>query len=95
MIMQELKIVEEKRNELFARKEIKAVYTSDKATPSNAEVIKELAKATGAKEECVEVKHIYQKYGKLQSEISANVYDKEAPKKKVKSKDAKPDEKQK
>lgn len=86
-MMNELRIVEDKRNELLARKEIKATFTTERATPSKAEIAKELAKQSGAKEESVEVKHIYQKYGKLQSEIIANIYDKEAPKKKAKKGD--------
>ncbi len=85
--MNELRIVEDKRNELLARKEIKATFTTEKATPSKADISKELAKQLNAKEEQIDVQHIYQKYGKLQSEIIANIYDKEAPKKKVKKGD--------
>ncbi len=90
--MQELKIISDKRNELLGRKEIKAIFTKEGATPSKADVLKELAKVLNAKEENIAVGHIYQKYGKLQSEVIASVYDKEAPKKKSKKGEATPAE---
>ncbi len=90
--MQELKIISDKRNELLGRKEIKAVLTKEGATPSKADVLKELAKALDAKEENVAIQHVYQKYGTQNSEIIAKIYDKEVPKKKEKKGDAKPAE---
>lgn len=84
MDMQELKIISDKRNELLERREIVAAFTKAGATPSAADVIKELAKQTGAKDENIVVEHVYQKYGKQTSEVIAKIYDKGAPKKKEK-----------
>ncbi|MBU4246119.1 MAG: hypothetical protein ABIF85_01760 [Nanoarchaeota archaeon] len=88
--MQELKITSDKRNELFARREIKAIFTKIGATPSIAETIKEIAKAAEAAENKIVVEHIYQKYGTPNSEIIAKIYDKEVPKKKDKKGSATP-----
>lgn len=82
--MQEFKITSDKRNELLARREIKATFTKVGATPSIAETLKEIAKAAGAAEDKVVVEHIFQKYGMQNSEVIAKIYDKEVPKKKEK-----------
>lgn len=88
--MQELKITEDKKNALLGRREIKAIFTKVGATPSIADVKKELAKVAEAAEDKIVVDHIFQKYGTQNSEIIAKVYEKEVPKKKVKKGSAAP-----
>ena len=90
--MQELKIISDKRNELLGRRDIKAIFTKEGATPSAADATKEIAKAAGAAEDKIVVEHVFQKYGMQNSEIIAKVYDKEVPKKKAKKSDAAPAE---
>lgn len=90
--MQELKIISDKRNELLARREIKATFTKEGATPSIAETTKEIAKVAGAAEDKIVVNQILQKYGTQNSEIIAKIYDKEVPKKKEKKGAAAPAE---
>ncbi len=85
--MQELKIISDKRNELLARREIKAIFTKVGATPSAADAKKEIAKAAGVAEDKIVVDQILQKYGMQNSEIIAKIYDKEVPKKKAKKGD--------
>ena len=82
--MQEFKIISDKRNELLARREIKAIFTKVGATPSAADTKKEIAKAANASEDKIVVEQILQKYGTQNSEIIAKIYDKEVPKKKEK-----------
>jgi len=90
--MQELKITSDKRNELLARREIKATFTKVGATPSAADAKKEIAKAAGAAEDKIVVEHVFQKYGMQNSEVIAKIYDKEVPKKKEKKGAAAPAE---
>jgi len=70
----ELKISEEKDNPLLHRKEVIAEITFDKATPSNAEVSKELADKLKAKEELIVIKKIAGGFGSTSAKVTAYVY---------------------
>lgn len=86
-----LKIVHEKENVLLHRKEVEATVTFDKATPSNADVAKELAAKSGATEDVVVMKKIDGGFGNHTAKVKAYVYAsaehkaKVEPKKKVKA----------
>ena len=70
----ELKITDEKENPLLGRKEVYAEVSFDKATPSNAEILKSLADKLSAKEELVVVKQIKGGFGSTKATIHAHVY---------------------
>ncbi len=78
-----IKILEEKDNELLNRKEILAEVDSMDKTPSNKELQTELAKKFNTKENLVVVKQINQIYGKRTSKVIANIYKDEASLKKL------------
>ena len=68
-----LKIIQEKQNELFKRKEVKAEIESN-VTPSNIEALKMLAEHYKVSEDFIKIKGIYGKFGTKIFEIIANVY---------------------
>lgn len=78
-----IKILEEKDNELLNRKEILTEIDSMDKTPSNKEVKTEIAKKLNVKEELVVVKQIAQIYGKRTSKVKVNIYKDEASLKKL------------
>jgi ribosomal protein S24E len=89
--MVDVQITKEKRNDLFGRKEITAIASTEKgATPSRAELTKALAQKTGKAEDHIEIETINQKFGKQEAEIVAKVWDK--PPVKKAAKEAKPAE---
>ncbi len=69
----EIKIVNEKQNDLFNRKEIDGVINSN-TTPSNDEVLKILTEKFKVPEENIKIKGIYGRFGSHNFEIVANVY---------------------
>ncbi len=69
----ELKITEEKENELFNRKEIKGVVES-KVTPSRQDVAKLLAEKFSVPSENIKIKGITGKFGTRIFDIEANIY---------------------
>ena len=83
----ELKIVKEKQNALFKRKEIEATTVAE-VTPSREEIRKLLADKFSVQEEAIKINNILGKFGSMKFRISASVYasveDREAtePKKK-------------
>lgn len=78
----ELKITEEKQNELFGRAEVK-VEIESKVTPSESEVLESLAGKFKVPKEAIKVKGIYGKFGTHVFEIIANVYSSIEDKEKV------------
>ncbi len=77
----EIKIVEDKKNPLLERREIMFIVKQESTTPSKASLEQELAKVTKANLECIDIKHIYQKFGKLECRCIAEIYDKPRKKK--------------
>ncbi len=78
----ELKIVEEKKNGLFSRKEVRGELMFEQVTPSNNEVQTVLAKKLSVTPEQVVVEHIYTDFGTNHAKFSALVYDSAEHKKK-------------
>lgn len=68
-----LKIIEEKSNPLFKRKEIKATLESE-ITPSRAHVLELLSKKFDVSPENIKIKGIRGNFGIKRFSIEANVY---------------------
>jgi len=89
--MEKFKIIEEKENPLFRRKEIKASMDSE-VSPSEAEVLKNLSEKFSAPAENIKIKKISGKFGSKNFTITANIYsslkDKELTEPKSKKKGA-------
>jgi len=84
-----LKVLEDKRNELLGRRELRFLIKQDAATPPKAEIEKMVAGVEKVEQNRVVVDHIYQKYGKTVSEVHVKIYDKPPAKKEKKEKKAK------
>jgi ribosomal protein S24E len=69
-----LKVIEQKENVLLHRKEVTATVTFDKATPSNADVMKELAAKCGGTEDAIVMKKIDGGFGNHTAHVKAFVY---------------------
>jgi ribosomal protein S24E len=69
----ELKILEEKNNQLFNRKEVKASVNAEVA-PSRAEIEKLLSEKYSAKEGAIKIKGIRGRFGSNIFNIEANIY---------------------
>jgi len=69
----EIKIIEEKENGLFGRKEIKGEVVSE-VTPSRTEILAVLAKKFSTPEENVKIRGIHGKFGSKTFEVTANIY---------------------
>lgn len=81
-----MKIIEQKDQPLFSRKEITAEANYEKATPSKQDVKTQLAPLLKAKEDLVVIKNIVQAFGARTAKIIAYVYDSEAQMKKMEHK---------
>ena len=68
-----LKIIEEKNNPLFGRKEIKAVIESEK-TPSRVQILELLSKKFSASPETIKIRGIKGSFGVKSFNIEANIY---------------------
>lgn len=68
-----LKILEEKNNLLFGRKEIKAVIESEK-TPNRTQVLELLSKKFSASPESIKILGIKGSFGVKKFGIEANIY---------------------
>lgn len=77
-----LNILEEKDNQLFKRKEVKAVLDSEK-TPSREEVLELLSKKFGTPKENIKIRGIRGKFGVKNFSIEANIYSSEKEKEAV------------
>lgn len=71
--MAELKIIEEKENPLFSRKEVKAEFESE-VTPSKVQISEEIAKKYSTQPEVVKVLLIDANFGENKVKIDANIY---------------------
>ncbi len=69
----ELKIIGEKNNELFSRKEIKAIVKSVLA-PKREDVLKEISDKFSVSPEVIKIKGIYGKFGVQEFDVMANIY---------------------
>ena len=81
----EMKIIEEIKNELFNRNEVKAEVNSD-STPSNLDVLKALSEKFKVSEDSIKIKGIYGKFGSKVFDVFANVYPTKEDKEKVEQK---------
>ena len=70
----ELKIIKEKENPLFNRKEV-VMELNSAVSPKNTEVLDLVSKKFSVPEEQIKLKGIYGKFGASIFEISANIYE--------------------
>lgn len=70
-----LTVKKKESNLLLSREEIEAIINVSDATPSFAEVKKELSSKIGKPEELTVIKSIYQQFGSDEAKVSAFVYD--------------------
>lgn len=77
--MENFKIIEEKKNPLFNRKEIKFSVDA-KITPSHADARKIISEKFSTPEENIRIKNILGKFGSKTFTISANIYSSEQDK---------------
>ncbi len=77
--MNKLKIIEEKENLLFNRKEIKGI-TESEITPSRAETLEVLSKKFKVPIENIKIKKIVGKFGSKTFNVEANIYSSEQDK---------------
>ena len=83
--MVDMHIIEEKRNDLLGRLEIRAIVAKKEGTtPTRVEMMKTIAEKMKAKEDHIEIDGIYQKYGKQEAELKAKIWDKPVVKKSAK-----------
>lgn len=81
----ELKIIEEKENPLFNRKEINAVITLS-ANPKKEDIEKILSEKFSSPSENIEIKKIIGRFGSHDFKITANIYSSKEDKEKTESK---------
>jgi len=72
-----LKILKQKESSLLSRKRITAEVTFKGTTPSKANLKKELASKLKSKEDLIEIRHIYGKFGEETAKVIAHVYENE------------------
>ncbi len=78
----EMKIIEEKENPFFKRKEIKVELNhASSATPSKQELMKEIASKFSAAEDCIVIDYILSKKGKNEAVAKVKVYSEPVAKK--------------
>lgn len=78
----ELKIIEEKQNPLFNRKEISAEISAD-VTPNKQEVKKLIAEKLKTHPETIIIKNILGKFGSKEFTINAHIYNSVEDKEKI------------
>ena len=83
--MEKTKIVEEKQNPIFNRREIKIIIDSDR-TPSKEDSLKTLSEKFSISPECITIKTIKGKFGRKEFIITANLYKSESIKNKIEPK---------
>lgn len=71
--MSEIKIIQEKENPLFNRKEILGVIIR-KSSPARQEIISLLSEKYSTPKDAVKIKNILGKFGSREFKISANIY---------------------
>ncbi len=78
----EFKLINEKENLLFSRKEVKGSITADK-TPSYQEVKTLISQKYSVPEEAIKIKGIKGKFGTRDFDVEVNVYNSEDEKNKI------------
>lgn len=86
--METIKIIEEKENKVFNRKEIKAEIQASK-TPNKEEISKSIAEKFSVEKELVVIEKINGKFGSLVFSVSAKVYKSLADKERIEPKSKK------
>lgn len=71
----QMNIVKEKETPLLSRKRVTLEIDYNGATPSSNDIVKELSKKLKSKEDLVEIRHIYKKFGKSKSKVIAHIYE--------------------
>lgn len=90
MIFLELKIVEKIEQTLLSRLEVNGTISfKGNKTPSNEEVLKEIAKSAGKDEKLIVLKGIKTHFGSANANFSAYIYDDEKKLKELEVKDKK------
>ena len=92
--MMELKILEEKNNNLFDRREIKSVVEAE-ITPSRKEILDVLAEKYKVPKENIKIKGIRGKFGSKTFAVEANIYSSKETREKVELKKKKEQESEK
>ena len=86
--MDSIKIIQEKENNLFKRKEIKAEIHASKV-PSKEEISELIAKKFSAEKQAVVIEKVSGKFGSSLFSISAKIYSSPADKDKIEPKSKK------
>jgi len=92
--MMKLKILEEKNNNLFDRREIKSVVEAE-ITPSRKEILDVLAEKYKVPRENIKIKGIHGKFGSKTFAVEANIYSSKETREKVELKKKKEQESEK
>lgn len=69
-----IEITADEKNPLYDRRDITAIATDIAATPARRDVVVELAKLAHAKEDCVVIERIQQRFGRKTAAINAKIY---------------------
>ncbi|MFH2020321.1 MAG: hypothetical protein ABIJ34_02840 [archaeon] len=69
-----MEILKERDMKLLSRKRV-SLMMGTKGTPARYDILKEVAKKCGAKEDHIVIKHIYSQFGKPMSKVIVHVYD--------------------
>ena len=88
MPLKVLKVLEDKKNPLLERRELRLLVTQDAVTPKKEDVRKLLAEIEKVELDKVSIDHVYQKYGQRVSTVVAKIYDKPPAPTKKKAKKA-------
>src|SRR3989344_1691283 len=70
-----MQVLKENEMKLLSRKRVTLVMENKGATPSRAELIKEIAKKFKTKEDLVIIKHIYQQFGSNRTKLIVHLYE--------------------
>lgn len=70
----QLKVIEEKANPLYNRKEVSAVMEFDSSTPSRKQVLAELLKKYGGSDDTVVIREVRQNFGRKEVLVKVMVY---------------------
>ncbi|MCX6767395.1 MAG: hypothetical protein NTY90_01530 [Candidatus Micrarchaeota archaeon] len=69
-----LEVASDSKNPLYDRREIQALASATKATPSRKQIMEELAKQLGVKPDCIVIDKIEQRFGRQSAGVKAKVY---------------------
>lgn len=83
MPLEILKTLEDRKNPLLERRELRFLVKQDNVTPKKEDVKKMVADLEKVEPKKVVIDHIYQKYGKQISEVWVKIYEKPPEKKKA------------